>query len=42
MPAVRTLEVERRVTGTSFSERIVFGAPPPPPKPAPAGSPAAK
>ena len=32
MPSVRTLEVERRVTGGGFKERIVFGlAPPPPP-----------
>ena len=42
MPSVRTLEVERRVTGASFKERIVFGAVPPPPTPAPAGTPAAK
>ncbi len=42
MPSVRTLEVERRVTGSSFKERIVFGAVPPPPTPTPAGTPAAK
>ena len=42
MPAVRTLEVERRVTGSSFSERIVFGVAPTPPKAAPAATPAAK
>lgn len=42
IPSVRTLEVERRVTGSSFKERIVFGAPPPPPAPTPAGTPAAK
>jgi hypothetical protein len=42
MPSVRTLEVERRVTGTSFKERIVFGVAPPAPTPAPAASPVAK
>lgn len=44
MPSVRAIEVERRVTGSSFKERIVFGAvpPPPPPTPTPAGTPAAK
>jgi hypothetical protein len=36
MPSVRTLEVERRVTAAGFSERVVFGAPPPPSSPAPA------
>lgn len=40
MPSVRTLEVERRVTGSSFKERVVFGAVPPPPTPA--GTPTAK
>ena len=41
MPAVRTLEVERRVTGSGFKERVVFGvAPPAPPVPSP--TPAAK
>ena len=39
MPSVRTLEVERRVTGSAFRERVVFGAAPPP---APAASPAVK
>lgn len=34
MPAVRTLEVERRVTGAGFKERVVFGVAPPPPPPA--------
>jgi hypothetical protein len=28
MPAVRTLEVERRITGTGFRERVVFGLAP--------------
>lgn len=40
MPTVRTLEVERRVTGAAFKERIVFGIAPPASKPA--ASPAAK
>jgi hypothetical protein len=35
MPAVAAIEVERRVSGSSFTERIVFGAPPPPPTSAP-------
>jgi hypothetical protein len=34
MPAVRTLEVERRVTGNVFRERLVFGVAPPAPPPA--------
>ncbi|MEO8359039.1 MAG: hypothetical protein ABI672_03330 [Vicinamibacteria bacterium] len=44
MPTVRTLEVERRVTGAAFKERIVFGIAPPPAKSAasPAAKPAAK
>ena len=41
MPTVRTLEVERRVTGSGFKERIVFGVAPPT-APAPSPSPAAK
>lgn len=41
MPAVRTLEVERRVTGSGFKERIVFGVAPPA-TPAPSPIPAAK
>ena len=34
MPGVRTLEVERRVTGAGFRERVVFGVAPPAPAPA--------
>lgn len=41
MPAVRTLEVERRVTGSAFKERVVFGVAPPAP-PAASPTPAAK
>lgn len=41
MPAVRTLEVERRVTAMGFKERVVFGVAPPAPQ-APAATPAAK
>lgn len=41
MPAVRTLEVERRVTASGFRERVVFGVAPPAPQ-APAPTPAAK
>jgi hypothetical protein len=42
MPSVRSLEVERTVTGSAFKERVVFGfappraATPPAPKPSPA------
>ncbi len=41
MPSVRTLEVERRVTGSGFKERVVFGVTPPPP-PAPSPTPAVR
>jgi hypothetical protein len=41
MPSVRTLEVERRVTGSGFKERVVFGVAPPAPA-APAATPAAR
>lgn len=41
MPAVRTLEVERRATGSTFKERVVFGVAPPAP-PAASPTPAAK
>jgi hypothetical protein len=44
MPSVRTLEVERRVAGNAFRERLVFGVAPPsaPPAATPAAPPAAK
>jgi hypothetical protein len=41
MPATRTLEVERRVSGSTFKERVVFGVAPPVP-PAPSPTPAVK
>lgn len=41
MPSVRTLEVERRVTGRTFKERVVFGVAPPS-TPAPVAPPAVK
>jgi hypothetical protein len=41
MPSVRTLEVERRVTGSAFTERVVFGVAPPAPA-APTPTPAAR
>ena len=41
MPSVRTLEVERRVSGSGFKERVLFGVAPPP-SPAPSSTPVAK
>jgi hypothetical protein len=38
MPTVRTFEVERRVTGAAFTERVTFGFAPNPPAATPAAS----
>ena len=40
MPTIRTFEVERRVTGSTFTERVTFGFPAPAAPPTPGASPA--